>query len=257
MDTPSSILRKRLNEPDEFKSAMGIVQTIYAIAIVLAFRELAHSLFIFCFEKEWWLAGTGFDPLTLPLSLIAIVIVSFSLRFFWGVENIRRHVTRLEHQHVRRISRLIITVHVGVLVLQALLLYFLACIHAKIVDKMTLTPSLAYGFSITGIILLTLNSLWLVSLIYNVPERDPERFWIKNNAFFAVLALCLSVLAVLWSLTPYTLVVSVAIVYLLNSIRDFWETSHYYFGWHALAQSPAASISGTSLTVVDASKPSP
>src|SRR6266446_3732356 len=153
-----------INQRD-FEAGMKLLDTIYAITMVLGFRDLALGLYDFFFHHISFWSGETFEWLSIPLVLIALSIITFGLRFFWGVVNVRRYVDRI-HWSGREISALVIKFHVGVLLMQGFLFYFLGKIYTELVDYVAVSgprPSLRSidSFIICSIALLAVNAIWL------------------------------------------------------------------------------------------------
>ena len=83
-------------EPDsidarDFKADIGLMQTVYGIFLVLGFRLLAESFYVF-------MIGGAFDKpktdIVIPVSALGLVLTFLGLRFFWAVGNLRRFILR-------------------------------------------------------------------------------------------------------------------------------------------------------------------
>ena len=211
----------------EFASALAIVRTIYAIALVLGFREIAKGVYTLLFEKVSYSLSAPPEPLLFPLGLAWLLTVSFVLRFFWGVENIRRCATRNSAGEATIVVDSI-SASLSVLLLQAFCVCFMARVSASFVDAMGIDDR-AFGFAISATTLLLANAVWLW-ILDRGREENPEQFWMRNNAFFAAIG-TVSIASLYWiGASGGVVLCSISRLFLVNSFLDIRNTGSVYFG---------------------------
>lgn len=229
------ILLERTPINDEaFRFSTQLLQTLYAIMVVLGFEELGNGIYLCLFEKD------DASGLHVPIFLSVLAVTSFGVRFFWGVNNIERTIRSCTEQR-KGAHVAIMIASVSALLLQALLIYLMAKQTHRFVDGMTLL-SLAQPFARTGSALLLLNGVWLALLhFYSARTLPKEWFWAKNNICFALVLGLLQVVGAT-SLNDWWLLVVANLLFLLNAAIDIYRTANYYFGFgDQVGEAPAPS----------------
>ena len=128
----------------------------------------------------------------------------------------------------QRVALKTITISLAVLLIQAFSIYFLGRLNGHFVEAMAIDSD-AYGFGIVATILLGTNAGWLRVLTADRPD-SPERFWMWNNLWFAVLGSVLIGSFFLLDVDGYWTLTFISLLYLLNSFRDVRRTGSFYFG---------------------------
>ena len=157
--------------------------------------------------------------------LLQLTVVMFGLRYFWGVENIRRFVTEARAGTKNVVMAAMLAFSVGVLLGQALLIYFLARIHKGLVTEMAVGET-ASDLAICGLGVLGFNAIWLTILQFYTSKRSPEWIWVLNNSVFVAIVCGIWV----WSDDSYWSITLIGGALVLNSIVDYAFSWKHYSG---------------------------
>jgi len=207
----------------DFKADISLMQTVYAIFLVLGFRLLADSFSVFMIG--------GLDKpktdIVVPVSALWLALIFLGLRFFWAVGNLRRFILRRGDDSTVKVRRVVTTVHFPLLIIHAFLFYCLCRLHGELSDpKLFDARSRLFVYWYSGFLLL--NSAWLFTLIWSQKDNEPERKWMVNNAKSAIAALA-TFFILEWFNAPLTTSLPlVSLVFLYNSFVDLWRTSETY-----------------------------
>jgi heme/copper-type cytochrome/quinol oxidase subunit 2 len=166
---------------NSFDKDLGTVQTIYTVLLVLGFRQLGDTVF--------GLVTMKFDSCRLHWALAAAVVALalLGLRLFWAVSNIRRfaeHATDKAKQTKQKkpedVAVMITIIHLPILLIQAMAFYFLCKLFSPLNDNNMQEYVNTYGALFVYLYcgLLLINALWLMILLRNRDNRDPEQTWI-------------------------------------------------------------------------------
>ena len=218
----------------DFKTDIGLMQTVYGIFLVLGFRLLADSFYVF-------MIGGALDKpktdIVVPVSALGLVLTFLGLRFFWAVGNLRRYILRRGDDPAVKVRRVVTTVHFPLLIIHAFLFYCLCRLHGELSDpKLFDDKSRLFVYWYAGFLLF--NSAWLFTLIRSQKDNEPEKTWIFNNASSATAALAIF-FVLEWFNSPLTTSLPlVSLVFLYNSFVDLWRTAETYIWKSNVDQAP-------------------
>jgi GNAT superfamily N-acetyltransferase len=221
---------------DSLNRHLTIVRIMYAVGLTFGFQKVVdatYGQFPGSFPKvSADLAASG--PAECPKILLVLMFLGIGflgVRLFWATGNIRRFLM----QRVIQIQAIpnppptgeLLMFHFPALIAHAILFFFLCRVYQGICAN-GLNDGDARGFTLMFVVLLWWNVIWLNVLRQGRSDPGPERFWIKNNRYFAVLgtlALCLFYLCPV--LGKWELSMAVTIL-LANDAIDLFGTSHAY-----------------------------
>jgi hypothetical protein len=232
-----SASRIRLINREDITIGLGVMQSVYAIALVIGFTralEPSYPAIVHPFLEPP--RQLGHPVLLLALSTLMLL----GVRFFWVTRSLYAlviidHATA-EDEIKKRVGALM-RVHFPVTLLHALLFFvlcdtYVALIHAT---PQTALPRVDRFISLT-IALLLLNASWLLVTFYKQPLPSqatkygdlPAIKWGRYNTVFAVMAL-------IWrisydSVDPTTTVVLLvaSLIIVANSFWDLLKTARFY-----------------------------
>jgi hypothetical protein len=202
----------------DLKDDLSLMQTAYAVSLVLGFRNAVECLY-----------GVAFDDSEIQVailkSLFSVILLLTMMRFFWALGNIRRFIQR-NADTLRATRRYIISVHFFILLAHAFSLYLLSKYTLDLSSRIPLLEAIRFlTFGYLGF--LFFNSTWLSVLVMGQADREPESVWIKNNLKCATLA-CVLYLSASFYLSTFVAFLLIVPILLYNSLYDLFKTSSAY-----------------------------
>lgn len=212
----------------QFESDFSIVQTTYAVAMVLGLEKIAESVYLTFVERSY--AESDYVGFMIIKGILAAALALLGIRFMSAPRNIRRlvlaHANDAKDQWSKILKR-VTTVHLPVLLIHALLFYILCHMALKIEslsEAWQVMPKLTWLYAA----LLTINAVWLTILIKGREKPFPENVWISLNLIFAAL-LVTTLLAYQFFMIPQWAFFAASTFFMFsNSFLDLSKTAESY-----------------------------
>jgi hypothetical protein len=213
---------------------LTVVRTLYAVALTFGFQKVVEATYFQVFHR-FSVPVPGEHPITQfpPCEMAILILLFFSLgllgiRFFWATGNIRRFLLQRVILLDPPNTRLLLFVHFPLLILHAVLFFFLCRFYWDICVN-GLYDSYVSGLLTVFTFLLVLNIGWLYLLRRKRTDRGPEFSWMVNNIVFALLGVLSLWLFYSCPLGSDTELLIAAMLVLANSALDFVLTGGSYF----------------------------
>ena len=219
--------RRRGNLAAHKDDQLRIFQNIYVVILSFGLREVADGLLGWGKDvirsQHWWQISSY-----LPL-FVAMNILALGLRFFFGVEEISRHLISMRGQAKTPPNWPLTLIHYPILIVHAWLFYSI-CVTFKDTWSVLDFGLRQIGWLVSSLLLV--NVVWLCRLWYVMRKSEfntnRETFWIRNNLVFgAIIMLCCGHPFV-WAALPVWRASIVLSCLLVNSLLDLvCQAEHY------------------------------
>jgi hypothetical protein len=228
-------------EPKEnFKKTLAdnlvVLRLIYVVSYTMAYYQISNI-----FPYKFSVRSISDNVL---LIFASVVLFFLSVRFYWAVGNIKRHlfetidaVGETEWTNKLKLAnalkwplRGMLFFHVPVLMAHSFMVFLLSR-HLVDMSEQMQCGSLEHA-SITAFLamycgLLFLNSFWLWWL-KTKGEECPERFWMKNNAVFATIGVIWILIECRLGISNQLFLTTALCLFSANNALDFWYCYQAY-----------------------------
>lgn len=205
-----------------YKDDLNLMQTVYAISLVLGLRNIVESLYsIFSEDKI-------FNDVIAVKGISSIVLILLIMRFFWALGNIRRFIFRNKGK-LHKTRRYVITFHFFILLLHAFVIYFLTQ-YIRDIESKDLLAKTTIIITHVYFVLLLINILWLSCLIHRKQDKYPEIIWIKNNLISLIISVSFFWISYNIFKDYFSSFILCCFSLFINSIVDLFKTSSTYIG---------------------------
>lgn len=211
---------------------LDLLRTLYAISYILGYRILGEK---FPIEFADYSRGDYF------FVTASVALMFLSMRLFWGVNNIRRHLHEvIKFNAEGRITNLwrvreTMLVHVPILLAHSFIFYLLC----RIVGDFSLglnsyvdgSETLVWRFICLYLLLLVVNTVWLFALKTKGRRDAPENVWMWNNGLTAIALTSVLIgdyFFDLFSPGSHGLLISSLILFFVNSFADYYFAAKTY-----------------------------
>ena len=221
-----------VNQPvlkrEDVHTGLSVVQSIYAIAIVLGFKnalEVSYDLFLSPLS-----APSGALPHWVVLSTLGSIML-LGLRFFWVPRNLYAYVLASPLTLKKRLQRMTV-LHVPITLIHALLFFCVCEAYADLASSNVSSASTLAEDLTTRVVafyaaLLLLNSGWLLS-IGSRGSSKAEGIWGWNNLVCGSAVVIILLLFKASALPTITFTLLAVAVFVINGVLDLWLASEYY-----------------------------
>ena len=229
-----------LDGQEDVSVGLKVMETVYAVAIVLGFKN--------ALEKSYELVISPFEgpPARLPHAVLVIALLAIMLlgsRFFWVPRNLHAFAYESPRRTGSRPRRLTMY-HFPITLAHAVLFFCVCQAWVEIVKSEAHTTSpMAHDLVIRFIelfaALLLLNGVWLLAT-FRLDRKKPETRWGISNVVFALLIfLGVAIATSLFHKATDTLLLTAALLFLLNGVLDVLMAGKAYMVFPTAPQPPS------------------
>jgi hypothetical protein len=219
---------RELLERDDVATGLAVVQTVYAVGMVLGLEKVLEASYGVLFLPAAK-GGTAVPRGVVIASFAAVMLLA--VRFFWVPRNVYSYVIRPHDEGADDFYRKVM-LHITIALAHAFLFFFVCHAFTELAEPLQATTGatgaqLAVRFVAIYSGLLLLNGLWLLWL---TPKNDPApgRIWsISNLSAVAVSIVALGIFWI-WKVSDGALVGVGCAIFLLNSAFDLVMCAQYY-----------------------------
>jgi hypothetical protein len=212
-----------------------VLRLIYVVSYTMAYSQISN-IFPYKFNVRSTSDGV--------LLFASVVLFFLSVRFYWAVGNIKRHLSETidavhENEWTTELKlanalkwplRGMMLFHVPVLMAHSFIVFLLSRHLVDISGQMqkgSLEHASIKAFLAMYCGLLFLNSFWLWCL-KTKGEECPERFWMKNNAVFAVIGVIWILIEGRMGVSNQLFFTTALCLFSANNFLDFWYCYQAY-----------------------------